>query len=92
MSKFNIGDEVRVASTNEHGVITDKMYSEAREYFIYIIKPHDGGRSIMREESQLEPLTNPSVFEVVTDFADNVVIGVIYEVVDGQKREVCRGH
>ena len=90
MSKFNIGDEVKV--DNEVGVITDRMYSEANSHFLYIIKPNNGGRSIMREESRLEPLTKPSHFEVVADIADNVVIGIIYEVVDGQRVEVCRGH
>ena len=92
MSKFNIGDEVRVTNTNESGVITDKMYSEAKSYFIYIIKPHDGGRSIMREESHLEPHSSAKEYKIETDIADNVVIGIIYEVIDGQKHEVCRGH
>lgn len=50
MSKFNIGDEVRVPRTNESGVITDRMYSEKNDHFVYVIKPHNGGRSFARQE------------------------------------------
>lgn len=32
------------------------------------------------------------VWSIETEVAENVVIGVIYEVVDGQKVEMCRGH
>ena len=63
MSKFNIGDEVRVTNTNESGVVTDKMYSEAYSHFLYIIKPNNGGRSIMREESRLERIDNGVYFK-----------------------------
>ncbi len=89
---FNIGDEVRVKLTDESGVITDKMFSEAKGYFMYVIKPHDNGRSIMREESQIEPYKKAKEYKVETDIADNVVIGIIYEIDGDLKTEVCRGH
>lgn len=92
MSKFSIGDEVRVPRTNESGVVTDKMYSEANSHYIYVIKPHDGGRSFARKESEIEPYLKAKEYKIETDIADNVVIGIIYEVIDGQKYEVCRGH
>ena len=52
--KFNIGDKIKVTATGEGGVITDRMYSEARSTAMYIVKPEDGGRSIMRREDELE--------------------------------------
>ena len=40
---FNIGDEVIVSLTKETGIITDKMYSEAKGGYMYVIKPNGGG-------------------------------------------------
>ena len=92
MSKFNIGDEVRVIKTNESGVITDRMYSEANSIFMYIIKPHDGGRQIVRKEDDIDAYRTQPEYRVETEIADNVVIGIIYEIVNGIPTEVCRGH
>jgi hypothetical protein len=92
MGNFNIGDEVKVSRTKETGVITDKMYSEAKSTFMYVIKPNDSGRSIMRFEQELEPLSKQDQYKVEVDIADGVVIGVIYEVTNNSKQEVCRGH
>lgn len=92
MSKFNIGDEVRVIKTNESGVITDRMYSEANSHFVYIIKPHDGGRSIVRKEDDIDAFRIQPEYKVETEIADNVVIGIIYETRNGISTEVCRGH
>ena len=46
----------------------------------------------MRHEDDLEPSRKKSEYTVETEIADNVVIGIIYEVIDGKKFEVCRGH
>ena len=92
MSNFNIGDEVRVPYTNESGVITDRMYSEAKSQFLFVIKPHGGGRSFVRKEDDIEPFHKPIEYRIKTEIADNVVIGVICEVRDGNEIEICRGH
>ena len=92
MGKFNICDEVKDSRTNEKGVITDKMYSEARSTFVYVVKPNEGGRSFMRTECDLEPISKQADYKVDVTIADGVVIGVIYEVTDDSKTEVCRGH
>ena len=89
---FNIGEEVRVELTDEIGVITDKMFSEAKRCFMYIIKAHGSGRTLMREESALECYTKAKEYKVETQIADNVVIGIIYEIDGDLKTEVCRGH
>jgi hypothetical protein len=90
--EFNIEDRVREKKTGESGVITDKMFSEARDCYIYIIKPDDGGRSFMRGGEDIEPFCKQREFKIEADIADNVVIIVIYEVEDDLKTEVCRGH
>lgn len=89
---FKIGEEVRVKLTDESGVITDKMFSEAKGYFIYVIEPHDGGKSFMRNGEQLEVYKKQTEYSVETRIADNVVIGIIYEIEGDLKTEVCRGH
>lgn len=90
--EFNINDRVIEVATGESGIVTDKMFSEAKGIFIYLIKPDDGGRSFMRKEDEIEPFKKPKEYKVVTDIADGVVIVVIYEIENGQEYEVCRGH
>lgn len=92
MSKFNIGDEVIVTRSNESGVITDRMYSEAKCHFVYVIKPHDLGRSIVRSENEIEPYYGEVEYRIATEVAENVVICIIYEIRNGYETEVCRGH
>lgn len=92
MKKFNIGDTVIVSNTYHVGVITDKMYSEARNMFLYTIKPDNGGKQISRTEDDIEPFADDATYEIRTEIADNVVIVVLYETICGASREVCRGH
>ncbi len=91
--EFNINDRVVELATGESGVIVDKMYSEAKECFIYIVKPDDSNcRTHMRKADELEPFRKQKEYQVETQIADNVVIGIIYEIDDYLKTEVCRGH
>lgn len=92
MGKFNIGDEVRDTSTNESGTVTDRMYSEAKGKFLFVIKPHSGGRSFVRPEDEIELFLKPTEYKIKTDIADNVVVVIISEVRAGNEVEVCRGH
>jgi hypothetical protein len=91
--EYNINDRVIEVATGESGVITDKMFSQAKECYIYAVKPDDNNcRVHMRREEELEPLRTPKEYRVVTDIAEGVVIVVIYEIENGQEYEVCRGH
>ena len=89
---FNIGEEVKVTLTDESGIITDKMFYEAKRCFMYLIKAHGTGRTIMKEESALECYVKAKEYKIETEIADNVVIGIIYEINGDLKTEVCRGH
>lgn len=90
--EFIIGEKVKIIATNERGTVTDKLYSEAKQTNMYVIKPEDGGRSYMRKESECERLVAEKQYLVETEIAETVVIGVIYEVDGDRKTEVCRGH
>ena len=59
MSNVNIGDKVVDINSGIEGRITDRLYSEARSQFVYVIKPSDGGRSSheMRMRSSLPKTT-----------------------------------
>ena len=68
------------------------MFSEARDCFIYVIKPDDGGRSYMREGEDIEPLVRQKEYKIEAEIADNVVIVILYEIGGELKTEICRGH
>ena len=89
---FNISDKVLETATGIVGTITDRMFSESRGEYLYVIKPDDGGRSFMREGGKIEPYNSRIEYKIAAEVADNVVIGIIYEVENGQEYEVCRGH
>jgi hypothetical protein len=93
MALFNIGDHVSVCGTDVCGSVTDKMYSEARAIYMYVIKPDDGGRSIMREEDELEPFHCSEVeYQIEPVISESVVVVNFYEVTDDSKTLVARGH
>lgn len=68
------------------------MFSEARRCFIYLIEFEGCSFSITRNEDEIELFNKPKEYQVETQIADNVVIGIIYEVEGDLKTEVCRGH
>ena len=90
--EFNINDSVREKKNGAVGVIEDKMFSEAHKHFIYIIKVAGCSFRVSRQEEEIEPFSKPKEYQVETQIADNVVIGIIYEIEGDLKTEVCRGH
>lgn len=90
---FNIGDHVSVCGTEVCGTVTDKMYSEARDIYMYVIKPDDGGRSFMRKEDELDLFHCSKVeYQIDPVISDGVVVVNFYEVTDDSKTIVARGH
>lgn len=90
--EYNIGNRVKEKATDVCGTVTDRMFSEQRGEYIYVIKPDDGGRSFMREGGKIEPYRAQPQYMVEASITDGVVIGIIYEVENGERYEVCRGH
>jgi hypothetical protein len=66
MSNFNIGDKVVDINSGVEGRVTDRLYSEARSRFVYVIKPSDGGRSFTREDGEIEFAQNNVEYRVDT--------------------------
>lgn len=89
---FNIGDKVIEISTGIDGRITDKLYSEAKAQFVYVIKPSDGGRSFTRDGDEIELTPVDVEYVIESEVLENLVLVVIYEVRGETKSEVCRGH
>lgn len=89
---YYIGNEVRDKLTGAIGVITDKIYSEVMTEAICIIDVDGSNETFLRKESELEPYKRSKEFKVETEIADNIVIGIIYEIDGDLKTEVCRGH
>lgn len=91
--EFNIEDRVRVKDSGEIGEIADIMYSTASGKYIYRVQ-FDGQATTDFTEEALELLQEESVsYRFETDFADNVVVVIMYEdYEDGTSEEVGRGH
>lgn len=92
MAEFNICDEVKDLISLKRGVVKDKMYSEAQKCYVYLVLFEDGSGWEMRTEREIEPAPKRVEYKIEATVADGVVIGVIYELTDNSKTEVCRGH
>jgi hypothetical protein len=82
-----------VNDTAECGTVTDKMFSEGRNLFVYIIKPDDGGRSIMRDEDELSPVVTETVeYDIQCEVSEGVAIFSIIEIKNNKRTLAARGH
>lgn len=107
MGEMNIGCRVRVKDFNEilsdhrsarvsmlcgeEGVIVDKMYSDARREFVFVVKfdRYDKNSAKLWTEDQLEVVESVvSEIDFKIEVVDNVVVCICTE--DGE--EVGRGH
>jgi hypothetical protein len=107
---FNIGDRVRLKEWDELntatrnkgmarmcgkiGTVTDKLYSEAANYYLYSVDFDDFVRSTkMWEEELLVPYAeHPVTYCYEFDYLDNVVVARFYEIKGEEKIEIARGH
>lgn len=100
MSRFDIGDRVRPSNEQSSfadriGVITDRMYSEAKDKFLYSVT-FDG----LKDEVEFKFWEEELLREVETEFVykiteqDGVVIAVLYEeqAGGGPRKEIARNH
>lgn len=52
----------------------------------------DDEEVIMKQEYEITECKKEDEYVIETEIADNVVIGIIYKMENGEKVEVCRGH
>lgn len=74
-------------------VINDRLYSEARDAYTYVltVDGYDRTSSVPFPEEALDPIEPVSYFHEI-EYLDNIVIAHFYEVRDGVKTELARGH
>ena len=94
---FNIGDRVKVtgtAYTGQTGAVEDVIYSQKAKNYLYTVRMDESNKvvnlldhCIAREKEQ-----ELDEFEVEYDISNNVVIVMLYEIRQGYRVEVARGH
>lgn len=94
MKELQIGDRVGFSNGNKKGVITDALYSNAKDKFIYQV--HWNGEG-MPSQSQYDAedlfLIDDKEYRFEVTCLDNVVVAVLYERVgNDDEKEVTRGH
>lgn len=91
--KFEIGDKV-VHSNGRIGEITDRMYSEGMKKYYYEVKFLDYGQanSELFEEDDLQKYGDSAEYVHEIEYLENLVVVRFYEVVDGKKTEIAKGH
>ena len=90
--EFEINDKVVEKATGEVGVVIDKMLSELKKDYVYMVKYEKSSGMFAVDADDIEAFISPKEYRVETEIADNVVIGIIYEINGDLKTEVCRGH
>lgn len=108
---YNIGDRVIIRSyedtpvesrtkgtarlSGKKGTITDKLYSECFEGFVYVIKFDDFdilSKKMWTEDMFYLLIDNPVKYEYEFDYLEDVVVAKLYEVNGETKTEIERGH
>lgn len=91
MSKFKIGDRVRVVTSNDKvGTVRDVFSSETKKTNIYLVQFDD--RESMWKEESLEEFVEPVSFTYEIECLENIVLVRLYEVRGESKTEIARGH
>jgi hypothetical protein len=109
--EFKIGDRVKVKEYanipenhrtkgvarlhGEVGTVTDKLYSETNEGYIYRVHfdGYDRPSNKLWTEHQLYILIKiPTEYTFEFEYLENVVVAIFYEVIGDTKTEIARGH
>lgn len=110
VTEFNIGDRVRVKDycdiPEEHqsrgfarlcgeiGEITDKLYSEGNQGYVYSIQfDNYTAKSVKMWKAELLDLVDESVsYSYEFEYLDNLVVARLFELREDSKTEIARGH
>ena len=91
---YNIGDRVLVGNNGE-AVITDRMYSERSDRYLYSIryKGRTEEQDDLYDDDELQPYVEEKVdYELKMDISDGVVIFSAIEIKGDKRTLVARGH
>ena len=84
----------KIETAGETGVVADKMYSEATDQHLFSVKldGNDFVSAHFYSEEDLELYSEAVQYSAEAEILENIVIATIYEVRDGEKIEVTKGH
>lgn len=90
--EFNIGERV-VHACGNIGTIVDKMYSQKDETHYYEVEFDDQSseNSCLYKAEDLK-LVDEKEYTYEFDYLENVVVARLYEINDGEKTEISKGH
>lgn len=96
-AKFKIGDRVKIVPNQDHGIITDIMFSYKHKQNIYEVFSDDVDADVFLGTfiaSDLVPAPKPRDFsmDIKIDITQNIVIATLYEEYDAIKKPLRRGH
>lgn len=94
MKDLQIGDRVGFSHGNKSGVITDALYSNAKDKFIYQVHwDGDGMPSQSQYDTEDLYLIEDREYRYDISLHENVVVAVLYERINSaDEKEVARGH
>lgn len=91
-NKFNIGDSIAFkAGSLQHGKVTDVLFSTKKGAYAYDIELDDGDEYTVTED-EIEAYEAPAEYSYEFDFLEDVVVARFYEIRNGEKKELARGH
>jgi hypothetical protein len=95
-AKFKIGDRVKVIPGEEHGIITDIMFSNKFKVNLYEVISEDDGDVLLgrfvADDLESAPKARNFSMDIRIDIAQNIVIATLYENCDTVKKPLRRGH
>lgn len=92
-TKFHIEDRVKATDSGLVGVVRDIFTNMAGEaLYTVAIQGEDKPHVMIFSEGALEAAPEEVTYEHEFEYLENVVIAKFYEIRDGQKKELGRGH
>ena len=95
MNKFNIEDRVRVKESGDVGVVRDVFTNTTGRalYTVAVMKEGKVTATLMIfTEGALEEAPEEITYEHEFEYLDGVVVARFYEIRDGKRSEIARGH
>lgn len=92
---YNIGDKVLVVSSNKEAAITDRMYSERSDKYLYSIryKGYEAEQDDLYDDDELQPFVEEKAeYDLKMEISEGVVIFSAIEIKGDKRTLVARGH
>jgi hypothetical protein len=92
-TKFNVDDRVKVKESGSVGIVRDVFTNTIGDALYTVAVQTDGVATVMIfSEGMLEVAPEEVKYEHEFEYLDGVVVAKFYEIRDGVKKEIGRGH